>query len=411
MTIVAGHQRTRALTVLGVDTVDAIFVNDVTHGEEIKFNQIHNGTERADNVRLSGDGYSEQQYMAIESAAFEVSSKTVIAVAEICKLLIKHGNALSCCVCAGKVYVGQSYVAACKQLSWPVNTYIIPAGLQDECKRYLTDQYGQYSYSHLEKHTYVQGLAQMHRMTEKREGKRQSKSHLYESMVLPYLTGKDASVLDFGCGRAAYINMLSKMCPAVGLEFYPHNGKAVDVAAGNRMVDKLIRHIDQRGAFDVVVCDSVLNSVDSKEAELSVIRCLSLFSRGKVFISGRPMEATKRLDGSSRQADVGCSYITYLDADGFTGSYREGQWYYQMYHDKEKIIALLRENGLEPVNVRWGTSCTSWQIECNKVRNLSDQQYIDAVRFEFNLPLPHGRRYGRDEDMLAALRRAGMIMG
>ena len=409
-TIVAGHQRTRALTALGIDTVDVFFVKSVTHGEEIKFNQIHNGTERAGTVRLLHYGeYPEREYLSLDPSAFSVASKTVVAVVEICNLLIKHGNVLSCCVCAGKVYVGQNYVAACKQLSLPVNTYIIPSELQPECEKYLIDQYGQYSYKHLEKHTYVQGLAQLFRSTEKQGDKCQRKSHLYESLVLPYLHGKDATVLDFGCGRAAYITMLAKTRTAVGLEFYQNNGKAIDVAAGNRMVDELIRHIDRHGLFDVVVCDSVLNSVDSKEAELAVIRCLNLFSRGKVFVSGRPIEATKRVDRLNRQAAVGKSFITYLDEDGFTANYREGQWYYQMYHDKDKLLALLEENGLVPVTVRWGQSSGSWQVECNKIRNLTAQQYADAVRFEFNLPLPGGRRYGRDGDVIASLQRAGLI--
>lgn len=45
----------------------------------------------------------------------------------------------------------------------------------------------------------------------------------------------------------------------------------------------------------------------------------------------------------------------------------------------------------------------SFQVEAVKVKELSRQQYIDAIDFEFNLPLPGGRSYGRNEDVKHAL--------
>jgi ParB family transcriptional regulator, chromosome partitioning protein len=43
--IVAGHQRTRALQTLGYEFAPAILLENVGISDEIRFNQLHNGTD------------------------------------------------------------------------------------------------------------------------------------------------------------------------------------------------------------------------------------------------------------------------------------------------------------------------------------------------------------------------------
>lgn len=45
MTIVAGHQRTKAATAIGLEEAPCYFVSGIDIESEIMFNQIHNGVE------------------------------------------------------------------------------------------------------------------------------------------------------------------------------------------------------------------------------------------------------------------------------------------------------------------------------------------------------------------------------
>ena len=49
------------------------------------------------------------------------------------------------------------------------------------------------------------------------------------------------------------------------------------------------------------------------------------------------------------------------------------------------------------------TQSSSFQCECRKVKSLSEEQYKKAIDFEFDLPLPNGKRYGRNEEVKRAL--------
>lgn len=42
--IIAGHQRTKAARLVGIQTVPVQYVESINLGDEIKFNQIHNAT-------------------------------------------------------------------------------------------------------------------------------------------------------------------------------------------------------------------------------------------------------------------------------------------------------------------------------------------------------------------------------
>ena len=54
--IIAGHQRTKAARIVGIETVPVQYVDSINLGDEIKFNQIHNATESGTvKVRFDGD--------------------------------------------------------------------------------------------------------------------------------------------------------------------------------------------------------------------------------------------------------------------------------------------------------------------------------------------------------------------
>ena len=404
--IIAGHQRTKAARAIGLTEVPAIKIERVSTGDEIKFNQLHNGVDAQRGFVCSAntDGLPVGQFIEMGIDRFSVKKFGATYVKEICNMLLKYGNVLSCVICGDDVLVGANYVRACELLGLEVNSYIMDSSLSDQCRDFLKADYGEYSYEDIKKNTYVQGLAQMHRNLQKGELRKANKSTLYENYVLPYLAQHTVgSVLDFGCGKAAYINHLAKTYEdAVGVEFFNNNGSQINVSMGNRQIDRLIEYLGRRKAFDVVVCDSVLNSVDSVQAERSVMGVLNLFCEERLFISGRPLKSiTDKLKLSRDSAAR--KYVSYLDGDNFTGDYRKGNWYFQHFHDKEGIYRLLEASGFKIERLTYMTYGDSFQVEAVKTRNLTRQEYIDAIDFEFNLPLPGGTSYGRNGDVKKVL--------
>lgn len=399
-TIIAGHQRTKAALKASIDTVPCLFCDDIAEGDEVKFNQLHNFTDTHDCIATGT--VTEYGFQEIPYNIFTVRDDNATQLQEICKLMTKYGNLLCAVMCNNRILVGARYVKACQLLRLPVNVYNIAAEMYDKAAKYLTADYGVYNYDSLEKHTYVQGLAQMFRSTEAVDGKKQNKSSLYTTCVLPYLLKhKDASVLDFGCGKGAYISSVRKSGhKSVGLEFYNNNGSQIDISKGNSQINALIKTIRTDGLFDVVVCDSVLNSVDSMEAEDSVLKCLNIFSKNKVFVSGRTMNAVisksklkRRLDKSALVGNMNF----FMDENNFTATYRKGNWYYQHYHTKEQLAAAIEKAGLKIDALHWGGS--SFQAECSKKRELTPTEAKKAIDFEFTLPLPNGKRYSRNTDV------------
>ena len=406
--IIAGHQRSKSAKAVGMTEVPAIFVDGLVDGDEIKFNQMHNGTEnKADAEIVLTKEYPKETFLTIPHADFEIDKEplAMTLVREMCKLLLKYGNTLSTVICRKRAVFAREYVYACRLLDIPVNCYICTDEKWDAIQYYFNNDYGEYSYDSIKRNTYVQGLAQLNRVTEKtKTDRRQQGSVLYNTLVMPYmvtLAGTHADVLDFGCGKAAYINKLAKQFNAIGIEFYNHNGSSINVSKGMRMIDDLIEQVTKRPQFDVVVCDSVLNSVDSVQAENSVMACLNLFAKDRVFISGRltsELEATHKAKTASR-ARINTVY--FLDENGLSANYRKGQWFFQKFHTPEQVHELAERFGLEILKLKTSVNC--WQAECRKIRDLSKEEYIAAIDFEFNLPLPNGKSYNRHEDMKKAL--------
>lgn len=402
--IIAGHQRTKAAKALNFEKVPCIYVDNLVQGDEIKFNQLHNGCESDKTADGIYSGKRDLGFCEANPNDFKVTGHVATVVKEICKLILKYGNTLCAVIAGDKIVVGHNYIKACQLLNQSVNLSVIGADKYLQARKYLLDDYGVYSYESIERNTYVQGLAQLNRKIVKTENiKRQNFSTLYSNHVIPYLQGKDKSILDFGCGKGAYISYLSKKYDALGVEFYNNNGYQINVTKGNAQIDKLIDHVENNGLFDVVVCDSVLNSVDSVEAEQAVVRCCNLFTTDRLFISGRPAETYTNKLTLNTDRYVEKRFIEFLDENKFTALYRKGNWYFQHWHSKEDVEKLLTENRFKIIKMTWCKYGDSWQVEAQKIEQLPLEIYESAIDFEFNLPLPQGKRYGRNDEVKKAV--------
>jgi ParB family chromosome partitioning protein len=242
----------------------------------------------------------------------------------------------------------------------------------------------------------------MFRLRENEDGGEGLKSSLYENYVIPDLR-RGWRILDFGAGQCDYARTLRKAGYATfPVEFFFRKGKNIDVSTVHTMIDMIARDIRKNGLFDAVVCDSVLNSVDTVEAEQDVLTCINALCRpgGRIYFSGRRQEFNEENARSTLRRDRR-RYIEFLDEDGFSAMFREGNWFYQKFHSRKQAEALaLRYIG--PDSHYGSIRASGWQIAGTKSVELPESQVAASLMREFNLPLPGGRTVGRGDQMLAA---------
>lgn len=404
--IIAGRQRTKAARLVGIQAVPAQHVESIDLGDEIKFNQIRSAAEPGTaKARFDGDA-EKGKLIDLDDEDFTAIKNTATVVKEIRGLTLKYGNALSAAICKGDVILGGDYAKAGKVLGLKANACVCDDSTHDGLLRYFGEDYGECPYDRIKRDTYVQGLAQLYRSASRDDGKRAQHSTLCTRHVVPYLKERSSAstVLDFGCGNGDCIRHLKKMgYEALGVELFDNNGTTIDVSKGNRMVDSLVEHLQERRQFDVAVCDSVLNSVDSMKAERSVIGFLNLMASDRLFISGRPIGAVTEKMHLNRDVPSTKRFVEFLDSDNFTADHRKGKRHFQHFHGKEQIKKPLEEGGFGIVKLDREKRGSSWQCEAAKVRELPLQRCIDAIDFEFDLPLPNGRSYQRNVDVKKAL--------
>lgn len=205
-TIVAGHQRTLSLRALGRTHAPAIILSQISATDEIRFNQLHNGTDfdagdENAQVGAAADGveplsFSEAPYQAITA---NMRGKLATVRAEICRLMQRYGNWGACtATMSGKVIHAAQYALACKAMGMPARVYRVPDDMKAEAADLLGAAYGKFSYAHLDRATYIQTYAQPKRLREratatKSGGRLNLPSYLYEGTVIPSLKPASAS--------------------------------------------------------------------------------------------------------------------------------------------------------------------------------------------------------------------------
>lgn len=399
MTIVAGHQRTKACKALGIDEVPVFYVGDVTIQDEIRFNQVHNGIEIEPDVKGTYDCQFETGLTeCVPQGSFTVTEHKAAVTENICDMIVRYGNVLCAILCDGKVVFGNNYIKACQILNIPVNISVVEAGMYGILNYYLFQDYGVFCYENIERQDFVQGLAQPQRH------KSMDWSVLYREVVkYVFKEPKSISILDFGCGKGRFINKLKMECGynrAIGLEFFNHNRKGVDIKRGHVMIDRFIQHVKKHGKFDYVICDAVINSVNTQHAEDSVLACLSLFCKpgGKIFVSGRRREALENsVMNAKHVGKIDSVRVRYFDKDGLTSEMREGQWFFQKFLYDNQVTDIIHKFDDEPF-MRYNESYFGFGVLNNKEWPV--EQLVDAVCYEFNLKLPYGQSYGRQDEIL-----------
>lgn len=398
MTIVAGHQRTKAAISIGMTEAPCYFVKGIDIESEIRFNQVHNGIELEPKVYSKYLGQRTSGfYDDVPIEEFDIKDSKPTVVKDMCQLMVNYGNALCAIVIGDECVFGNNYLKAALLTGMSVHCCIVEESKRKMFDYYFRQDYGVFSYDHIERGDFVQGLAQPPRL------KVLPWSCLYE-IVLPYLQEEDkknVTVFDFGCGKAQYVTKLHKQLGyrnAIGLEFFNHNTVGVSVEKGQEMVNGFIAFVKEHGKFDYVICDAVVNSVNSQEAEDAVLMCLNLFCKmgGKIFISGRNLDYMKQQTEANRNTTPMMS-INFFDENGLTAIMKQGQWFFQKFLTDEDVDKIIERMGFE-VFVRKKSS-GYWFVGVCKTKEFSNSEYAKAVDYEFNLKLPNNQRYNRHEEV------------
>lgn len=397
--LIAGHQRMRALQELGWQRAPVVLVERLNDGDILRFNQLHNGTDldTGDEAVMLPPAPA-QPFVDVPAEAITGNLRASGAVVrnEICGLLERYGPWGGVVAAEdGTCLSGAQYALACYLLGLPCRTVYVPQEDAETVHALFQARYGTFSYAHLPKLTYAQTYVQLARETSR-------ESPTYEELVIPELR-KDEHLLDFGCGHGDYVKRLRDQGYAVwGLEFFRRTAHAIDTRAVNRMIDELFAHLREHGRFDVVVCDYVMNSTDSIQAEADVLALVNAFARpgARVYISGRCRSSVDTQLSYTQSTISAWRGLEFLDDDGYSAIYRNGHWIYQRFHTREEVARLMELYFGDVGQYQAGTN--TWQVRLTKRHELYDDVIRAALAREFDLPWPEGRRIGRSADALAA---------
>jgi len=422
--LLAGHQRTKACAAMKMQTIPAFVLSGVNSSDEVRFNQLHNFceceiSERAPIIKIHS--VLQHGYQVIKNSHIEIVSagEKNQFVNELLKMILRYGqfaNAVS--DMEGNIIVSSVYAKTVKMLGMDLLIYAIPDELIEKVKYYFGKEYGQFEYSHIEKKTYIQSLAQKFRLRTNSKGEESKFSHstLYEKIVIPNIT-KDMTILDFGAGQRDYAKMLDEKGYKVHtIEFFLRKPgiDTIWIDEIRRDFIRIKKHLETKGQYDAIVCDSVLNSINSIEDEKAILICLSALCKpnGLIFYSGIPKEFKIGVTDRKNSADYrGCSL--FIDKNGFTGNYRYGEWYFQKYHTKEDIQKLntlyigrnyqIYYAGTPIVN---GFKKSSWQVKAINEKPNTPEHTLWALNHEFSLPLPNGKKWDLNEDIIEAYNKS-----
>ena len=117
---------------------------------------------------------------------------------------------------------------------------------------------------------------------------------------------------------------------------------------------------------------------------------------GRIFVSGRSKEFALKIMSAKRNTVESFS-VQFYDENGLTAFLKQGQWFFQKFITKEDVDKILERFGFEPF-MRYEKN-GYWGFGAYKTRELSREEYIEAVNYEFNLKLPNNQSYNRHEEV------------
>ncbi len=400
--IIAGHQRTKAVKSLGIKKCPAFILNKkIAVHDEIRFNLMHNSVETESSLcSISNADSLDFGFNEVENSKINVTKKGYGSIVkEICKLLNKYGDFDSVIIDeGGKIIHNSDYAYSCKLLNRNLIVYKMHNDKVPEFLKYINSDYGTYNYKKLGIKPYVQTHCQMSRNLETR------RSTLYEHYVLKNIK-KDEEILDFGAGKKLYINLLKKKgYKAYSYEpyFKAKGTERLDVNATLADINNIQQKIETSGLFDVVILDSVLNSITSNDYEDYVLTsCNALLKQtGKIYLATRNKASSESRLRQARSTDK-LRNIEFLDKDNFSAIFRKGVWTLQKFQDKNSLNKLLNKY-FDKVQVIDKHKNQLWAI-CKKPKRFEKSKYFKALDIEFNLEYPNSYKHNKQKKIVETI--------
>ena len=160
--IMAGHQRTKTMKLLGYTHVPAFVLDGVNSTDEVRFNQLHNYaecevSEVQPDIRVSVPEGTEGFFMVPnKDIAVITKGGNNSRVVDLTKMILRYGQfANAVCNHEGKVIISTVYAKAVKLMGMDLLVYVLPEGKEELALSYFSKEYGVFEYSHLERKTYI----------------------------------------------------------------------------------------------------------------------------------------------------------------------------------------------------------------------------------------------------------------
>jgi len=179
----------------------------------------------------------------------------------------------------------------------------------------------------------------------------------------------------------------------------------VDIRQVVRFIRDIEKDVRENGLFDMVVLDSVLNSVISPKVEHDVIIACAAFLKP----DGELVLGTRNLGSVLSHARAGHAtgkkrYIEFLDKDNFCATWRAGVWTMQHFHSGETLKTLLCAYFNEVETITTETGSNIYAI-ARKKKAIDHDRLRDALENELNFEYVNGFQHNRHGVLLEQVMR------
>lgn len=398
--LTAGHQRIKACKSIGYKEVPAILLKNISLHDEIKFNLFHNSIEtnksKVEVINFSGLPFG---YSFVESVNIQCGeNKNAPVTKHIADLYLRYGNWGSVVIDeSGKVILNSDYALTMKMYNEQVLVYKLHHNDVIDFLLLINKDYGEYHFEALNIKPYVQYHCQMNRI--KSDEQESLRSTLYENHIIPSIK-KEQRMIDFGAGKFVYVDYLrSKGYKIFGYEpYFKKNNHEIFLAKVINDIDIIRRDIILNKLYDVVILDSVINSITSLDYEKFVLTtCNALMKpNGIIYIGTRSFESVEDRE-KALIATVKGRILEFLDKDNFSATFRQGNWTLQRFHSVASLKCLL-EKYFTKIKIIHGSS-QNYAI-CSGPIALTIEEYLEALNIEFNMEYPGDFKHNRHTSLV-----------
>lgn len=423
-TILAGHQRTKAMASLGMETTPAAkLANQANADAEVHFNLQHNSVEEAD-CEVVVPPREEAGYHWVRHQDIRIKSlgRSAQRIGVTSRMLAKHGPWGSAVAdAAGNVIANSDYAAAVKKLRVPLLVHYNSGDAKD-LQAVLDGDFGIYDASQAALTPYVQTMLQRFRLRypkdkdnkpdwrDRSEGS--FRSTTWEQHCLPWLT-KQHKVLDFGAGRMDYALHLQKDGYDVQTyePFFIHvdeetreligEGRHFDVAAIAKMILLMEKRVRAGELYDVIILDSVINATATEDFQKAIFTTLAALLKpgGRMVMGTLGLRSASMDYGSAR---VNQARTKYLGEHNRAVSYHDGVMYAVKYHTEDTLREALSPHFAD-IALPGHADAGQLHAICRKPKVAEPADLIWALDQEFNMEYPGGYRHRAERGLLEAV--------